>query len=183
VTADAAADHITVLDAALAQLPEPDRARVVVLVRADTGAGSGRSCTTSPTWPAVLGRVRCPPAGARCPHGLAADLLTWTQRLALTGTPARTWELKRLRLRLLAVAGRIVRTGRQHLVRLPRGLPRTGLITTGHHRLHVLRSDPADQPTGPRTARQRGRTSTAPTRALHRSPRGPDTTKITKDRG
>ncbi len=44
----------------------------------------------------------------------------WTQHLALTGSPARTWEPKRLRLRLLNIAGRIVTTGRRHLLRLPR---------------------------------------------------------------
>ena len=36
---------------------------------------------------------------------LAAELLTWTQLLAWHDQPARTWEPKRLRLRLLAVAG------------------------------------------------------------------------------
>ena len=39
---------------------------------------------------------------------LAADLLTWTQTLAFTEhAPVRRWEPKRLRLRILAVAGRI----------------------------------------------------------------------------
>jgi hypothetical protein len=259
-TANDAADHITVLDAALAQLPEPDRARV--LVRGDTGAGiraflhhvtdlglqysvgfyahqpvldalavlprqawraaldpGGRPRDGAqvaeltrhlpPTlagWPAemrVIARRERPHPGAqlrltdaegwritlfatntrggRIPDlevrhrlraraedrirglkdsglrnlplhdfagnqiwlelvALAADLLTWAQHLALTGTPARTWEPKRLRLRLLAVAGRIVRTGRRHLLRLPRGWPWTGLITTGHQRLHALTS-------------------------------------------
>ena len=43
---------------------------------------------------------------------LAADLLAWTQTLAFDDhDPARRWEPKRLRLRLLAVAGRIIRTG------------------------------------------------------------------------
>jgi hypothetical protein len=36
---------------------------------------------------------------------LACELLAWTQLLALTGT-ARRWEPRRLRLRLLSVAGR-----------------------------------------------------------------------------
>src|SRR5215469_358910 len=43
---------------------------------------------------------------------LACDLLAWMQLLALTG-PARTWEPKRLRLRLFTCAGRIVRGGRR----------------------------------------------------------------------
>ena len=63
---------------------------------------------------------------------LAADLLTWTQTLAFDHhQPARRWEPKRLRLRLLAVAGRIVRTGRRRLLRLPRDWPWNHLIDTG----------------------------------------------------
>jgi Transposase DDE domain group 1 len=61
---------------------------------------------------------------------LAADLLVWTQLLAFTGQPARRWEPKRLRLRLLAVAGRIIYSGRRRLLRLPRGWPWSGLIET-----------------------------------------------------
>jgi hypothetical protein len=48
---------------------------------------------------------------------LACELLAWTQMLALTGH-ARRWEPKRLRLRLFAAAGRIVRGGRQLKLRL-----------------------------------------------------------------
>jgi hypothetical protein len=63
---------------------------------------------------------------------LAADLLAWTQTLAFADhEPARRWEPKRLRLRLLAVAGRIVRTGRRRQLRLPRGWPWNHLIDTG----------------------------------------------------
>jgi Transposase DDE domain group 1 len=62
---------------------------------------------------------------------LAADLLTWTQVLAFTGEPARVWEPKRLRLRLLHVAGRIITTGRRHLLRLPRGWPWADLLRQG----------------------------------------------------
>ncbi len=45
--------------------------------------------------------------------GLAADLLAWTQHLALISSPARTWEPKRLRFRLLNIAGRIARSARR----------------------------------------------------------------------
>ncbi len=69
---------------------------------------------------------------------LANDLLAWTQNLALPDTPARVWEPKRLRLRLLHVAGRIITTGRRHLLRLPRGWPWTDLLLAGHHRLAAL---------------------------------------------
>jgi hypothetical protein len=62
---------------------------------------------------------------------LAADLLVWTQTLAWHDQPARRWEPKRLRFRLLAVAGRIIRSGRRRRLRLPRGWPWNDLIDTG----------------------------------------------------
>jgi hypothetical protein len=63
---------------------------------------------------------------------LAADLLTWTQTLAFDETePARRWEPKRLRFRILAVAGRIIHTGRRRRLRLPRDWPWNQLIDTG----------------------------------------------------
>jgi hypothetical protein len=54
---------------------------------------------------------------------LAADLLAWTQTLAWHDQPARRWEPKRLRYRLLAVAGRIIHSGRRRRLRLPRDWP------------------------------------------------------------
>lgn len=54
---------------------------------------------------------------------LAAELLTWTQLLAWPDTLARTWEPKRLRLRLLAVASKLVTTGRRRILRLSRRWP------------------------------------------------------------
>ena len=69
---------------------------------------------------------------------LAADLLAWTQTLAFDDhEPARRWEPKRLRFRLLAVAGRIIRTGRRRRLRLPRDWPWTHLIDTGWTRLRT----------------------------------------------
>jgi len=63
---------------------------------------------------------------------LAADLLAWTQTLAFDATePARRWEPKRLRFRILAVAGRIIHSGRQRRLRLPRDWPWNQLIDTG----------------------------------------------------
>jgi len=63
---------------------------------------------------------------------LAADLLAWMQTLAFDeDEPARRWEPKRIRFRLLAVAGRIVRTGRRRRLRLPRDWPWNHLIDTG----------------------------------------------------
>ncbi|GAB3869681.1 IS1380 family transposase [Nocardioides maradonensis] len=69
---------------------------------------------------------------------LAADLLTWTQTLAFDEhEPARRWEPKRLRFRLLAVAGRIISTGRRRRLRLPRDWPWNQLIDNGWHSLRT----------------------------------------------
>ena len=69
---------------------------------------------------------------------LAADLLVWTQILAFDQhEPARRWEPKRLRFRLLAVAGRIIHTGRRRRLRLPRDWPWNQLIDTGWTALHI----------------------------------------------
>lgn len=62
---------------------------------------------------------------------LAADLLVWTQTLAFNESPVRRWEPKRLRLRLLSVAGRIICSGRRRRLRLPRDWPWSHLIQTG----------------------------------------------------
>ena len=69
---------------------------------------------------------------------LAAELLTWTQLLAWSDTPARTWEPKRLRLRLLAVAGKLVTTGRRRILRLSRRWPWSDLLTNGQRNLAAL---------------------------------------------
>ncbi len=66
---------------------------------------------------------------------LAYELLTWTQTLAWHNQPARTWEPKKLRLRLLAVAGRIIRTGRRRVLRISQRWPWAELITSGHQQL------------------------------------------------
>jgi hypothetical protein len=47
------------------------------------------------------------------------DLICWTQRLLLADTPARRWEPKRLRYRLLHVAARITRHARRTRLHLP----------------------------------------------------------------
>src|SRR5207344_3394787 len=68
---------------------------------------------------------------------LACELLAWTQILALTGT-ARRWEPKRLRLRLFAVAGRIVRGGRRLRLRLAGKWPWATQITAALRQLQAL---------------------------------------------
>jgi Transposase DDE domain group 1 len=63
---------------------------------------------------------------------LAADLLAWTQTPAWDQhAPVRSWEPKRLRLRILTVAGRLIRTGRRRRLRLPHAWPWNHLIDTG----------------------------------------------------
>jgi hypothetical protein len=68
---------------------------------------------------------------------LACELLAWTQMLALTGH-ARRWEPKRLRLRLFAAAGRIVRGGRRLKLRLAATWPWASQITAAIGQLQAL---------------------------------------------
>ena len=68
---------------------------------------------------------------------LAADLLAWTARLALPASAA-SYEPKRLRLRILAVAGRIVRTARHRTLHIDPAWPWAEAITTAHARLMSL---------------------------------------------
>jgi hypothetical protein len=70
---------------------------------------------------------------------LACELLAWTQMLALTGT-ARRWEPKRLRLRLLSTAGRLVRGSRRLRLRLAEHWPWAGELTAAVTRLQALPS-------------------------------------------
>lgn len=69
---------------------------------------------------------------------LAYELLTWTQLLAWPDHPARSWEPKRLRLRLLSVAGRVITTGRRRILRLSRRWPWSELLTRGQRNLAAL---------------------------------------------
>lgn len=69
---------------------------------------------------------------------LAYELLTWTQLLAWPDQPARSWEPKRLRLRLLTVAARLITTGRRRILRLSKRWPWTDLLIAGHHRIAAL---------------------------------------------
>lgn len=69
---------------------------------------------------------------------LAYELLTWTQTLAWRDQPARVWEPKRLRLRLLTIAGRVITTGRRRILRVSQRWPWADLVTGGHQRLAAL---------------------------------------------
>jgi hypothetical protein len=68
---------------------------------------------------------------------LACELLAWTQIIALAGQ-ARRWEPKRLRLRVFAVAGRLVRGGRRLRLRLAERWPWAGEATAAVARLQAL---------------------------------------------
>jgi hypothetical protein len=59
--------------------------------------------------------------------------------IAMAG-PARRWEPKRLRLRVFAVAGRLVRGGRRLRLRLAERWPWTPEITAAVTRLQALPS-------------------------------------------
>jgi hypothetical protein len=68
---------------------------------------------------------------------LACELLAWMQMLAFDG-PARRWEPKRLRLRIFAVAGRLVRGGRRLRLSVAANWPWAGHLTAAATRLHAL---------------------------------------------
>lgn len=68
---------------------------------------------------------------------LAADLLTWTARLALP-SPAATYEPKRLRLRILTVAARIVRTARRRILKIDPAWPWADTVTSAYAQLSAL---------------------------------------------
>ncbi len=77
---------------------------------------------------------------------LAADLVAWTQTLALAGHEARRWEPKRLRLRLLSIPGRHARTGRRRLLHLAATAPFTALAVQALNALARLAARPAPVP-------------------------------------
>jgi hypothetical protein len=68
---------------------------------------------------------------------IAHDLLCWTQRLLLNGELAKA-EPKRLRYRLLHVAGRLAFHGRQARLRLQRTWPWAGELAAAFARLKAL---------------------------------------------
>jgi DDE family transposase len=68
---------------------------------------------------------------------LAQDLLAWCARLALPASAAG-YEPKRLRLRILATAGRLVRTARRHILHIDPAWPWAQAITAAHARLAAL---------------------------------------------
>ncbi len=68
---------------------------------------------------------------------MASELTAWMQMLALDSA-ARTWEPKRLRLRLFSAAGRLVRGGRRLRLRLATTWPWAAQLTAAITRLQTL---------------------------------------------
>lgn len=68
---------------------------------------------------------------------IAQELLAWAGALCLDGALARA-EPKRVRQRLLHVAGRIARSGRRVVLRLPRSWPWAQALVAAFERLRAL---------------------------------------------
>ncbi|UGQ60518.1 IS1380 family transposase (plasmid) [Rhodococcus pyridinivorans] len=69
---------------------------------------------------------------------LACELTAWMQMLAFTDTPARRWEPKRLRLRVLSIAGKIARHARRVRLRLAATAPGVEVLVAGLNTLAAL---------------------------------------------
>lgn len=73
---------------------------------------------------------------------LAGDLVAWMQMLALTGTEARKWEPKRLRMRLYTVPAAIARSGRRTRLHLADKAPWAHLVENAITHLRHLADPP-----------------------------------------
>jgi hypothetical protein len=67
--------------------------------------------------------------------GLAMNLTTWLQTIALHDQPARRWEPKTLRLHLFSLPGRLARHARRARLHLPRHLPGSPILIRAIDRL------------------------------------------------
>jgi hypothetical protein len=117
----------------IARLEQLHRARAVVEDRIRCGKDTGlqnlpfRAFQANAAW---LELALC-----------AQDLLAWTKRLLLSGELARC-EPKRLRYRLLHVAGRLTRHARQLCLHLPRGWAWGEQLLAAFQRLRALPQPP-----------------------------------------
>ena len=107
------------------------------------GTAAGPGATTGSATPRTPGCGTCPcTATTRTRSGARSSrwpVSCWPgPRCSPCTAPARRWEPKRLRLRLFAVAGRIVRGGRRLRLRLAARWPWTRDITAAIGRLHAL---------------------------------------------
>ena len=71
---------------------------------------------------------------------LACKITTWMQLLALTDHQARSWEPKRLQLRLLSIAGHLATTARRRILHLSAHAPWTSLALCALTNLRALTS-------------------------------------------
>jgi hypothetical protein len=69
---------------------------------------------------------------------LASDLIAWGQLLALTHTPARAWEPKRLRHRFFSIPARLGRRNRRTRLHLADQAPHAPLLAIAIRRLQHL---------------------------------------------
>jgi hypothetical protein len=69
---------------------------------------------------------------------LACELLAWMQLLGCPDHPARRWEPKRLRHRLLTIPAKITRTARKATLHLPANGKYTGLLLNMINQLRAL---------------------------------------------
>ena len=74
---------------------------------------------------------------------LACEITSWMQLLALSGHQARRWEPKRLRLRLLSIAGHLTTTARRRTLHLCTHAPWTHLALRALTTLRALTGHPA----------------------------------------
>jgi hypothetical protein len=74
---------------------------------------------------------------------LACEITAWMQMLALHGHPARRWEPKRLRLRLLSAAGLLATSSRTRILHLGGHQPWTSLTLQALQRLKTCTATPA----------------------------------------
>lgn len=68
---------------------------------------------------------------------MAADLVRWFQLLCLDGSWAKA-QPKALRWDLFHAPGRLVRTGRRHVVRILSGWPSAGALLSAYRRLDLI---------------------------------------------
>ncbi|MGI5133181.1 IS1380 family transposase [Pseudonocardia sp. CA-107938] len=69
---------------------------------------------------------------------LACEITAWTQMLAFATEPARRWEPKRLRLRILSLPAEAARHARRTVLHLPARSPWTARVLAGIARLRAL---------------------------------------------
>ena len=69
---------------------------------------------------------------------LAAEIMAWTQMIAFTGTKARRWEPKKLRVRLFEIGGKLASHARQTTLHLAATAPEVKLLLKGMERIAAL---------------------------------------------